>query len=943
LKQGRSSARPGSPPVGILAWLYFVVLWLTWTPISDAGPRFRWAPYFSWEPLLGNLLLFAPLGFVLAVRWTTTVSSSRRGEIRRVVARVAGTGALLSIAVELGQIGVPGRWVSWWDVVMNSGGAALAAWAASRLIRSGVGPRALIGFAGGMVFVGVVLFTTATGFSASRALTLSEWNPAYTVHGRDEVTGNREYRGSVDEARICTISKEREVCLEPGAGPRERQAMVDQAEEEQAVRLSAVVTPVGAQPVAARIVTFSADSTHRNATLYQEGRSLLLRLRTPIGGPNGTGLEFELPQAVPDGTPTVVMGSFERGRIRVAAGDEAGEFRVGMFSGWWLVRGLPENRVDPRALQRAELVAAAAFSLPLGLGAVLFVAWGPILLRLVIGGLAAPILLVLLASVLEIPVFLWHVMAASGFGCLGGLLGLLGWPAVPAGPGSKRVRAFAAVLLATLTAACLPAGLQSQNSVASPFLTLDHWAHGALARLHGAGLLSEGYDPGIRSVTRLQAFRRLEEAIRAAEQQAPAWVEVGTAYRDRLAEEFPGAYRRLSQHRPGPTADLAAEAGLEARRNAMLANHYSVEHGDFRTIELGDRTRPLAGLDGALYLPPFGASAAAHGAVQLRGTALRATELYGVVQVRKIGAWAGRRHISFGAADGGSIVLSGEVPFDGGGFFLSDGVRMPGVLRHLGNLQVESFVARLDRTGEVESPWFFGLRASLAPHPRLRLGVNRGALFGGDGNLVPPASFRRVLQMLSGIDTADEGRSNFEDHVGGVDFWFAPPLGPHVPLALYGEWAVEDLEAQKDEMPGLALGTRLSSFPGAPWLSVGFERTSLAASPDRLRWYDHRVFGTWTDQGRLLGHGLGGEGRELRAYGTADLLDARLRLEGRALARRRYDENLYAPDREGSSQGLDAAIRWRITPSLEVTARGAREWGPGWSESDGFLGVRVTF
>jgi glycopeptide antibiotics resistance protein len=932
-------------PLGILAWLYLVVLWLTWTPVGAGPSEVLWRPPGSWTPFLGNLLLLAPLGFVLAVHRAPRIRSRDGLEFPGLVSQVALTAAVLSVAVELGQFRVPGRNVSPWDVALNTSGAALAAWFGARLVRSGLDARHLVGAAMGVVFTGVLLFLIATGFTASRMVVLSDWNGDYPIFAGDEPSGDRAYDGSVSGARICADLPEGELCAEPGATQERTSALSRAAQDTQAVRLSAVVTARGPQSGDARIVTFSPDTRHRNATIYQDGRDLVLRLRTPLGGPNGTGLEFVLPEAVPDGVPTRVHGSFQVGRIEMAAGEGAvrAEFPIGPFSSWWLVRPLPERRVEPGPLRRAGLVAAAAYSIPLGLGLVLIFGWGPPLLLLMGGALAPPVLLVLLTSVLGIPVSAWEAALAAGLGSLGVVLGTLRRP----GRGARKLAAaqtYALAFLVALGAGIAPLDARAQQtSSASPLLTPDHWAHGALARLHGAGLLSEGFDPGIRSVTRLEAFRRLEEAIREAEGRAPAWVEAGTAYRDRLAEEFPGAYRRVSGDRPGPGTDLAVEAGLEARRNALLATHYSVEHGDFRTIELDDRTGLVAGLDGSLYLSPFGASVAGQGAVQLRGTGLRATELYGVVQVRKVGAWAGRRHISFGAADGGSMVMSAEVPFDGGGFFLSDGVRMPGFLRYLGNLQVESFVARLDRTGEVESPWFFGLRTSLAPHPRLRLGVNRGALFGGDGESVPPVSFRRILRMLSGIDTADEGRSNFEDHVGGVDLWFAPPLGPHLPLALYGEWAVEDLEAQKDEMPGFALGARLSSVPGAPWLTVGFEWTSLAAAPDRLRWYDHRVFGTWTDQGRLLGHGLGGEGRELRAYGAADLVDARLRLEGRALTRRRYQDNLYAPVREGSSRGLDAAARWRLTRSLEVTARGAREWGPGWSESDGFLGVRVTF
>lgn len=414
----------------MLAWLYLVVLWLTWTPVGDSPPEILWRPPSSWIPFLGNLLLFAPLGFVLAAHRAGRLHSRGRVETRWLVSRVALAAAILSAAVELGQFGVPGRNVSPSDVALNTGGAALAAWYGARLVRSGLDARWLAGAAMGVVFTGVLLFVIATGFTASRMLVLSDWNEDYLVVAGDEPSGDRAHDGDVSEARICAVLPDGEICAGPGATLEDRLALSQTAQDTQSVRLSAVVTSLTAQAVDARIVTFSMDPLHRNATLYQDGRALVLRLRTPLGGPNGTGLEFVLPEAVPDGVPTRVLGSFQVGRIEMAAGEGArAVFPIGPFSGWWLVRPLPERSVEAGTLRRAMLVSAAAFSLPFGLAAVLFLGWGPALLRSLGGGLAAPVLLVLLASALKIPVSPSDVAAASGFGILGGVLGLFGWSA----------------------------------------------------------------------------------------------------------------------------------------------------------------------------------------------------------------------------------------------------------------------------------------------------------------------------------------------------------------------------------------------------------------------------------------------------------------------------------------------------------------------------------
>jgi glycopeptide antibiotics resistance protein len=425
---GRGGGGPGSLPLGALAWFYLVVLWLTWTPVGASDPEVLWSPSLSWTVVLGNLLLFAPLAFVLGVHRAERMKERQRG----LAVGVAAVVALLSIAVELGQTQVPGRHVSPWDLALNTGGAALAALVAGRSVQAGIHPRALVSAAMGVVFVGVLVFLTATGFTASRMLVLSDWDERYSVEAGAEPSGARMYWGSVSEARVCAGRPESEVCAAPGASLDRRLRVSRRAHGSQSVRLSAVVTSHGLQPEAARVVTFSADPYHRNATLVQEGRDLLLRLRTPRGGPNGTGLEFLLPEAVSEGVPTMVAGSFWGDRVEIEAqGPSRGvraEFVIGFFSGWWLVRPLPDNRVRAGALLGAILIAAAAFSLPFGLGAVGVLPWGSVGVRFLVGGLAAPLVVLLLASVLQIPFSARDLGMSCGFGLVGVTLGFIRLP-----------------------------------------------------------------------------------------------------------------------------------------------------------------------------------------------------------------------------------------------------------------------------------------------------------------------------------------------------------------------------------------------------------------------------------------------------------------------------------------------------------------------------------
>ena len=97
----------------------------------------------------------------------------------------------------------------------------------------------------------------------------------------------------------------------------------------------------------------------------------------------------------------------------------------------------------------------------------------------------------------------------------------------------------------------------------------------------------------------------------------------------------------------------------------------------------------------------------------------------------------------------------------------------------------------------------------------------------------------------------------------------------------------------------------------------------------------------------------GGEGHEVLGYARAELLDGRLRLDGRAFVRDRSARsipeygaaNLFAPVRMGESRGgsLDAALRlgaWELTAAW---FRDAGDTGGGWREQRLRAGAAAFF
>ncbi len=79
---------------------------------------------FSVFDVIQNILLFAPLGFLMAAGGNP---ESRSGRLPAILVSLA-----LSAFVEWAQAWIPGRYPSCWDILSNAAGGALGAWAATR-------------------------------------------------------------------------------------------------------------------------------------------------------------------------------------------------------------------------------------------------------------------------------------------------------------------------------------------------------------------------------------------------------------------------------------------------------------------------------------------------------------------------------------------------------------------------------------------------------------------------------------------------------------------------------------------------------------------------------------------------------------------------------------------------------------------------------------------
>ena len=449
-----------------------------------------------------------------------------------------------------------------------------------------------------------------------------------------------------------------------------------------------------------------------------------------------------------------------------------------------------------------------------------------------------------------------------------------------------------------------------------------HWSLDAARRLHAAGLTPRGFDPAIEPKT----VRELLEAFEhGADRSALA-----AAFRARFEEEFQGVVAE-----PDPRANdvqglLRLEAGIRSQSGTVLLGwgFHDAWSGPLPGPDRG------VGVAGGAVLGRAGPVAATL-RVRLDDDGPELGDSRIGTELGAVSLWAGVGALAFRTTPYGGAVLSGSDVRPGLGAHTRSSIEVPVV----GPIRFSTAFTRLAHNHPYAHPWLWSARLQLSPHARLDLGLNRGAMMGGEGN--HDFSLRRVAYVLIG-----KHNDRFDNQVVSVSARYRPPVG--FPLSLQLEWGIEDSAGAWKDVPGLIAAADLAAVPGLPWLALGasgawFDAVCCGNSP----WYHNFVFlGGWADSGRLLGHPLGGHGAEARLYGRADLLDARLQVRTSAFGRDRGRENLFAPDREGRSVGFTlgflalAHATWQIELNGELeTATGSGDW----SETRLELLSRATF
>jgi hypothetical protein len=352
-----------------------VIVFSTAVPVELQAPV-PWSLQFDVWNVMGNVLLYAPLGLALA---------------RRSWAAVLLGAAALSVTIETLQLWYVARYGSGIDVLANVAGAGIGVLLAGGWSRRrGGAPEAFAvdrrttagALAGILALLG--------GWSLSGPPSeLSNWEPEFEVLLGNERTADRPWQGEITSFALVPGPLSAQEVRELGdpTQPWARDLLVARGayihpeaitcKGEEAKRLAQpiaqrflelavkqngfaiianVKTAETQQEGPARLISFSRDPFHRNFDLGQENNRLVFRVRSLLTGPNGMDPHTETAAVIEANRLLRVVATFDGAIARVYV-DEHLRGRANLAASRCAVRSLCDSDLPITAAALGGLLA----------------------------------------------------------------------------------------------------------------------------------------------------------------------------------------------------------------------------------------------------------------------------------------------------------------------------------------------------------------------------------------------------------------------------------------------------------------------------------------------------------------------------------------------------------------------------------------------------------
>jgi hypothetical protein len=231
---------------------------------------------------------------------------------------------------------------------------------------------------------------------------------------------------------------------------------------------------------------------------------------------------------------------------------------------------------------------------------------------------------------------------------------------------------------------------------------------------------------------------------------------------------------------------------------------------------------------------------------------------------RYLSAEAGKISTWYGPGRNGALIFTNNAePYPGVRIRNPEPIPMPGPLSFLGTLRYDLFVARMEAGRVTPHTLLSGLRLSVRPNRYLELGMSRAMHFGGEGRSSGLSAWWDAFKGTSENETGSHG-----NQIGGFDLSVNLPFGIQ-PVRFYVEAAGED-EAKilGTPIPGPTKwaylgGLFLPSIAGSSRADLRIEWAANHLGGNGPSWYTHAEGYDHRYRGRILGHPMGTDARQL--------------------------------------------------------------------------------
>ena len=433
------------------------------------------------------------------------------------------------------------------------------------------------------------------------------------------------------------------------------------------------------------------------------------------------------------------------------------------------------------------------------------------------------------------------------------------------------------------------------GKMGSPYVPLDSWVYPAIEKLAAFGYMETAF-VGLKPWTRIECAQLVE---RAGDTMSPS----DGAERDlaelqsRLQEEFDYEFGLLSGSR-----ERNRTVVLESvyARGVSLSGQALTDSYHFGQTLSDDFGRPFrrgtnAQFGGSLHAAIGPAAIFVRAEFQHAPSAPElsepirnfiatadgvpvpaATRFLAINRVRLLDAYVamnlregwqlsfGRQSLSWGPGPGGSFLWSDNIePIPMLRLTQSETV-LPGLLKVLGHVRVESFIGRLEGHSYIPHPYIYGSKINFKPFPSLELGFGRSVTIGGKGGT--PFTTKNFFLSFFGQISSQLNSVPGDSHSSFDWTFYVPKLRNY--LVFYGDLYADDdfVPFQNPPKNPFRPGIYLTRFPGLPKLDFHLEAASTESNSANLNYWNYIYHDGYTSNGNLIGNTVGRMGRSIQGW-----------------------------------------------------------------------------